>query len=480
MLTRLKLNGFKNLRDIDLQFGPFTCIAGPNGVGKSNVFDAIGFLSNLSNKSLIESALSVRDEDGRSRDIRGLFFKIGDSFADEMTLEAEMIIPEQGVDDLGQEAKASATFVRYRLRLGYRNTNGDRTAGPIELREEQLSHITLQNATESLAFPHSTSWRRSVVKNRRRTAHYISTNSGNVQVHQDSGGHGRPRRYLASSLPRTALSAADAAESPTATLVKREMESWKLLHLEPSALRSPDDLTATPRIGSDGSHLPATLYHLAHHETSNDDRASSPIYTDVANVLSDLLDDVRSVHVDRDEKRELLTMFVTGRDGTPHPARALSDGTLRFLALAVMTMDAKPPGLICLEEPENGIHPDRLSAMVELLQRLAFDANEPINEGNPLSQVIVNTHSPSVVALVPEDSVLFAEPFSRFDDGVETKLVKFACLDRTWRSELPQSRSFPIGKLLSYLYPAVRRSLEHQAITRVIDRPDAQLELFDK
>lgn len=41
MLTRLKVSGFKNLVDVDVRFGPFTCVAGANGVGKSNLFDAI-------------------------------------------------------------------------------------------------------------------------------------------------------------------------------------------------------------------------------------------------------------------------------------------------------------------------------------------------------------------------------------------------------------------------------------------------------
>ena len=47
MLTRLEADGFKNLIDFAVDFGPYTCIAGPNGVGKSNVFDAIHFLSLL-------------------------------------------------------------------------------------------------------------------------------------------------------------------------------------------------------------------------------------------------------------------------------------------------------------------------------------------------------------------------------------------------------------------------------------------------
>ncbi|MBU4419712.1 MAG: AAA family ATPase, partial [Proteobacteria bacterium] len=43
MLTRLKISGFKNLVDVDVHFGPFNCITGVNGSGKSNLFDAIKF-----------------------------------------------------------------------------------------------------------------------------------------------------------------------------------------------------------------------------------------------------------------------------------------------------------------------------------------------------------------------------------------------------------------------------------------------------
>ncbi|MEO5331893.1 MAG: AAA family ATPase [Magnetococcus sp. YQC-5] len=65
MLTRLKVTGFKNLVDVDVRFGPFTCIAGANGAGKSNLFDAIQFLSALASKTLNEAALSIRDQSCR-------------------------------------------------------------------------------------------------------------------------------------------------------------------------------------------------------------------------------------------------------------------------------------------------------------------------------------------------------------------------------------------------------------------------------
>jgi AAA15 family ATPase/GTPase len=66
MLTRLRVSGFKNLFDVDISFGPFTCIAGANGVGKSNVLDAIVFLSALADRPLIDAALSVRDQKART------------------------------------------------------------------------------------------------------------------------------------------------------------------------------------------------------------------------------------------------------------------------------------------------------------------------------------------------------------------------------------------------------------------------------
>ena len=87
MITRMKISGFKNLVDVDVRFGPFTCVAGANGVGKSNLFDAIMFLSTLAEKPLIEAAIFVRGEGGRAADVRHLFHQSGEDYADKMSFE---------------------------------------------------------------------------------------------------------------------------------------------------------------------------------------------------------------------------------------------------------------------------------------------------------------------------------------------------------------------------------------------------------
>jgi predicted ATPase len=486
MLTRLKVSGFKNLVDVDVRFGPFTCIAGPNGSGKSNLFDAIHFLSMLADRPLIDAALSVRSERGRTADIRSLFHRVGDQYAETMTFEAEMIVPLEAQDDRGQQAKASITFLRYSLILAYREDEGRFSLGSLEVVQEQLTHITKGEAWKHLLFPHkAATWRRTAVQGQRRVPYFISTEGEGtdreIKLHQDGGSRGRPITLPAINLPRTVLSTSNAAESPTALVAQREMQSWRLLQLEPSSLRQPDEFAASPRLGSDGSHLPATMFRLGRTRSTQGNhvgKETSRFYSQVANRLAELIDDVHDLWVERDEKRELLTLYVRSRDGTPHPARALSDGTLRFLALAVLEFDRESQGLLCLEEPENGVHPARIPVMLKLLQDIATDTEEPVGPDNPLRQVIVNTHSPEVVKQVPDDSLLITELRETVLGDRIFKRVYLSSLPSTWRAE-HGGHVMSKGKLLAYLNPAMPEASESglngQKVRRVMDRPDLQL-----
>ncbi len=484
MLTRLIVDGFKNLVGADVRFGPFTCVAGANGVGKSNLFDAIRFLSLTANHSLLEAALRVRDEAGQNNDVRGLFHRIGAESTGQISFEAEMIVPPQAVDDLGQTGKATTTFLRYKLviRLRPNATNGA-TANPLEIMHEELVHIKKGDAHEHLQFDHDVRhWRNLVVTGKRSGAAFISTTkkedgSQVIKLHQDAqdakGSGGRAFERASSTLPRTVLSSSTAAESPTVLCARREMQSWRLLQLEPTALRQPDGFASPTHLESNGLHLPANLARL----TSKDD--PDRVYCQLANRLSGLIGNVSQIRVDRDEKRELLTLMMTGSDGTELPARALSDGTLRFLALSVLELDPETPGVICLEEPENGIHPDRIPSILRLLQDIATDPNETADDSNPLRQVIINTHSPSVVMAVPDDSILLAKPAQDIQDGKGFSKVIFACLPKNWRVKADPDQPVVLkGEMLGYLNPAavIRQwSTTTRRTRRVIDHPELNL-----
>ncbi len=488
MLTRLKVDGFKNLDGVDVRFGPFTCIAGPNGVGKSNLFDAIAFLAALADKPLAEAAAQVRGSQGRVGDVRSIFLRVGDRRVREMSFLAEMIIPDLGVDELGSKAKASWTFLRYQLRLRLRDDPGD--IGPLEIVSERMDHITKGHARKALGFPHSKAWRDSVVRGTRRTVPYIETITEDapeggraiVLIRADSErglGGGRPRKLLASKLPRTVLSNANnAAEHRTLVLARQEMLGWTQFQLEPSALRAPDRFTDPARIDTNGAHLPATLDAMGRELERSGEGTREDLYQQVANRLAELFENVRTVRVDRDEMREQLAIVLTDLGGTEHPAGSLSDGTLRFLALAIMEAGAQGPSLMCLEEPENGIHPDRIPSMIELLQDLAVDVTEPVGPDNPMRQVIVNTHSPIVVNEVPEDSIIVASDRHTRREGQRLRLLRLRGLAGTWRADPDPAR---IGDLVAFLprpdKPAPpSRTRRHR---RLLDREDArQLGLF--
>ncbi len=144
--------------------------------------------------------------------------------------------------------------------------------------------------------------------------------------------------------------------------------------------------------------------------------------------------------------------MLTESSDAEHDARALSDGTLRFLALAIVEEDPEALGVICLEEPENGIHPERIPAMLDLLENIAMDPEEPEGDGNPLRQVLVNTHSTEVVGQVADDDLLMVVTENRILDGKFVPCPAFRALPNTWRTETPGAESaLAPGKVVSLL-----------------------------
>lgn len=453
MLTKLYVNNFKNLVDVTVHFGPFTCIAGANGSGKSNLFDAILFLSALTDRTLIEAAQSVRSDRKTTTDPASLFHSAGGRRADSMRFEAEMIVPRAAEDRLGQQAEASSTWLKYQLEIGYREDA--RESPRLRILEERLDYLKKRDGANKLYFDHTPAWQRSVLHGR-RTSPYISTDEGAghriIKRHGD-GHSGRPQVLRADTLPRTVLSEATADEASTAVVARSEMQSWRQFMLEPAAMRAPNDFIAPRRLGANGANLAATLYGLAHESSDDPERA----YCQLANGIRELVPEIHSVYVDRDEKRSLLSLRVRMRDGGEFDARSLSDGTLRFLALTIYLMNKSESGLLCLEEPENGINPSRMNAMLNLLQEISTDTDTSVDEHNPMRQVIINTHSPKVVCSVPAESLLMAELYERHEKGQRAKCVRFRPLLKTWRSRIPDAdaRPFPMGMLLDYLEQSV-------------------------
>src|SRR5262249_52704125 len=82
----------------------------------------------------------------------------------------------------------------------------------------------------------------------------------------------------------------------------------------------------------------------------------------------------------------LLELRLEEKTGFTTPARRLSDGTLRWLSLLAVLLNPSPPPLVCIEEPELGLHPDVIHVLGKLLKEAAQSM-----------QLIVTTHSSALV-----------------------------------------------------------------------------------
>lgn len=138
-----------------------------------------------------------------------------------------------------------------------------------------------------------------------------------------------------------------------------------------------------PDIGVNGEHLAPFLYGL---KTRN-----GPAFEAVHRALKSVIPAIGSLDVDLDTKRGTLDIQIE-QDGTTFSSRVVSEGTLRVLALCAIAVTARS-GLVAFEEPENGVQPQRLDRIAELLASVTRRGS---------AQLVVTTHSPGFVAAILE------------------------------------------------------------------------------
>ena len=392
MITYVEIDGFKTFHNFKMEFAPLTVIAGVNASGKSNLFDALSLLSKLAETDLRTAYSEQRGDASELFTNYGIGVVDGSSFsAEEMHFVVEMLIDRTVRDNWGGEATLKYTRLRYELKIK-RETN---SRGIDELRVifEKLTNLKhegdrwLERAIDKKDIP---KWRPSV-KTGKRGIPYIDTieSNGTVTIRLPQDGRPGGKATPANAVSQTVLSGVNSVDFPHVFAAKEEMLSWTFLQLNPQALREPtrQDIGIRDSITQSGENLAATLFRL---------KADDPsLLKDISRTLNRLLPQIVNVDVRDDKANKQYVIEVTTDDDRTFSSRVLSEGTLRLLALCILQFDDRHRGLICFEEPENGIHPFRIKATVDLLKNLTSDFS---SEDYPLRQVLVNTHSPVLVA----------------------------------------------------------------------------------
>ena len=461
MLTRLEVNGFKNLVDFSVDFGPFTCVTGPGGVGKSNLFDAIQFLSLLTEFPINEAGSRIRNPGREPGDVADLFFFNGSQRTHRFEIAAEMVIRGRVNDDFGRDAEASSSFLRYEVSFRYSPPSSvDGSIGGIILEREELRPIIEARAARHLKFPHSKSRFRdgSVYNSRHSGSGFISTRDDPetgqpvVMVHQDGGYPARGRPSPAPAARRTAVGTENTAATPTVLAAKREMQGWQVLDLDPVAMRQPDRYSQPPGIASDGAHIPATLQHWmwsAREQGLDPEGALEPLAESISDVSA-----LSRIGVSRNDAWGVLSLALEETSGVPVGPSMVSDSALRFLAFAILAQAPDHPSLLCIELPETGLEPASLDALNSILHQMAANPHEEIGPDNPLRQVIAVSQSPYLLQLQEMQDLLLAQPLSiaSTKSGQNHRILQCHPHAGTWRCDGPDD-GIDLTSVWSYPLP---------------------------
>ncbi len=394
MLTRIEIDGFKSFHKFAVDLRPFQVFIGPNGVGKTNLFDAILLLSHLAGENTVEEAF--RQSRGEPVELFTLF--PDSKRASVMIFAVEMLIGRTITDSIGKTIEVSSTRLRYELEL---HSQIERGKERVYVMREEL--VGLKDADDRWAKEQiSPRIRKDLLVREKRPAFISTVIEGEpaesiIFRNQDVAGSGREGTKV-EKIDRTVLSTTNAARYPTIYAAKLEMMNWRFLQLNPFALRLPASAKSPTSLLPDGSNLAAVLHRMSGEKTS----PLTAVTKDMAAMISGL----RNLTIKPIPDRGELLIEVETADSSRFSSRVLSDGTLRLLALVALKNDPLHRGVLCFEEPENGVQPLRLKQIVDVLYDLATHVSQE-NFKSPLRQVLINTHSPGLLANVPANSMYY-------------------------------------------------------------------------
>jgi predicted ATPase len=207
----------------------------------------------------------------------------------------------------------------------------------------------------------------------------------------------------------------------------------RLFSLDANAIASPVALQPSMDLAGNGANLAGVLDRL---------RDLNPERFEVLNEqLGRWIPEFNRILFETPSAGERALALRTRKGGHVIKAADLSHGTLIALALLTLAYLPEPPSIVCLEEPDHGLHPRLLRDVRDALYLLAYP--EGSRETRPPVQVIATTHNPYFLDLFREhpDEIVIAEKigldarFSRLSDRADLEeILGDAPLSEVWYS----------------------------------------------
>jgi len=178
--------------------------------------------------------------------------------------------------------------------------------------------------------------------------------------------------------------------------LSEHLESYKVYHFHDTSssapLRSFADISNNRMLKEEGENLPAFLYYLQEKHTKH-----FKIIEMVIQSVFPFFDRFDLAPFSLDENKIEMEWYEKEHPEHPFYARHLSDGTLRFIALATLFLQPNLPKTIIIDEPELGLHPFAIAKLAGMIKKASVQ-----------SQIIIATQSVNLVNEFSADDIIVA------------------------------------------------------------------------
>ncbi len=355
---------------------PLTAVIGKNGVGKSSIFDAFGFLADCMEADL-ETACNARG--------RGGFDKLATNGTDD-PIKITIYYRESKND----------RPITYEISIGK-----DRNNLPIVLNErlQQRAKNRSHGSPRSFLF----------LKEGKETV-WIGDDAleGVSDEAQKKEVKFSPRKLAIVSL------AEQYAENPRIAKFKDFIRAWYLSYFYPDAARQIPQAGVQKHLNLHGDNVGNVVQYL--------ERNHPKILRNILEDISEKIPGIGTIKTHRDEiTNNLYLLFQDKGFAKPFTQQQMSDGTLKMFCYMLLLQDPDPPPFICIEEPENGLYH-------KLLETLAAEFRAHATGLKGGSQVFITTHQPYFVDALESEEVWVLEKeengFSTIKRASEYSYVK--------------------------------------------------------
>lgn len=385
-IREIEISGYRSLKDIRLRLGDVTIVVGPNGCGKSNIYQAVQMIASAASGQF---ARRIVEEGGMKSIVWA-----GRRSKTETSTSVRMSVKFQ---ELGYDLEFGFIPVSERLNDGRFGIGLEIFAGDPDIK---LETVQLNTGTKAVLL--------------------LERKRGSITA-RDMNGKRAPYNVPLSESESVLSELKEPHKFPELSVLRQEFLSWRFYHdfrtdLH-SPIRQPQLGTLTPVLNHDGVDLAAaiaTIRAVGDRQQFDDliERAFPDSELKVENMSN-----------------ELVLLFKTPGVYRDLGALELSDGTLQYFCLLAALLGPRPAPFVVLNEPETSIHPDLYSPLAEL-----------IAAASKQSQIFLTTHSFELAGYLKQKTECRTIELEKIDGATSVRGARLVEEEDEEEDEIEQQR----------------------------------------